>query len=431
MKDMRLTEQVLKMRFEEIYDRFKKKRLNCEEAADLLGISVSGFYRKRQRFEEEGFGGQFDLRLGRASPHRAADEEVRWITQLYAERYRGFSVQHFYEFARREHHVTRSYNWTRKTLQSQGAIQKSTRGGKHRRRRERRPMTGMMIHQDGSTHRWIPSLDYDLDLIVTMDDSNSEITSMFLVDEEGTASSLRGIYETIEKHGVFCSFYTDRGSHYFYTPTAGGKVDKFQLTQVGRALKELRIKHIPAYSPEARGRSERMFGTLQDRLPKELAMHNITTREAANRYIQEIYLPRHNERFMVKPASPDSAYTPWTHLFPLKDILCIQEERTVQKDNTVHYNGLILQIPKNDFRHHYVKATVRVHEYTDRSLAVFYGPRCIGQYDHRGLLPGQQKEVCVDDPSERMDKTVDEMLKTSLFSTFSTTALSTLRPHRD
>lgn len=430
MKEVRLTEQVLKMRFEEIYDRFTKKRLSCEEAADLLGVSVSSFYRKRQRYEDEDFDGQFDRRLGRESPHRAADAEVRRITKLYEERYRGFSVQHFYEFAKREHQVARSYNWTRQTLHKQGVIEKSTRGGKHRLRRERRPMVGMMIHQDGSKHRWVPALDYHLDLIVTMDDANSEITSMFLVGEEGTASTLQGISETIEKHGLFCSFYTDRGSHYFYTPTVGGKVDKARLTQVGRALKELRIKHIPAYSPEARGRSERMFGTLQDRLPKELALNNITTLEAANRYIKEVYLSRHNERFMVKAASSESAYTRWSNPFPLKDILCMQEERVVQKDNTVHYNGLILQIPKNDFRHHYVKATVCVHEHTDRSLAVFYGPRCIGQYNHRGLMLGKEKDVCMDDPSDRVEKPMDEMLKTLMFPTLSPTAFPTLRPHR-
>lgn len=268
MNKSRLTEEVFKMRFENVYDRFEKNRLTCEEAAELLGVSLSTFYRKRQRYESEDFDGSFDKRLDRKAANRAADREVEFVTQLYNEHYLGFSVKHFYEFAQREHKLSRSYNWTRKTLQSRGLIKKTTRGGKHRLRRARKPMEGMMIHQDGSTHQWIPSLDCYLDLIVTMDDATSKLTSAFLVEEEGTNSSLKGIKETIEKHGLFCSFYTDRGSHYFYTPTANGKVDKRQLTQVGRSLKQLGIQHIAAYSPEARGRSERMFRTLQSRLPK-------------------------------------------------------------------------------------------------------------------------------------------------------------------
>jgi hypothetical protein len=382
------------MKFEEIYDRFAKKRLTCEEAADYLGVSVKTFYRKRQLYESVEFDGSFDKRLGSASPHRAADWEVEMVTRLYNERYFGFSVQHFYEFAQREHKLERSYNWTRKTLLNTGTVKKSTRGGKHRRRRERKPMAGMMIHQDGSTHRWITALNYDLDLIVTMDDATSKITSIFLTDEEGTQSTFQGIRETIEEYGLFCSLYTDRGSHYFYTPKAGEKVDKRQLTQVGRALRQLEIKHIPAYSPEARGRSERMFGTLQARIPKELALYNITTIEAANKYLKEVYLPRHNKQFSVKPASEESAFMPWRLQFSLQDILCIQEDRVVQRDNTIRYKGLILQIPKNEFRHHYIKAKVKIHEYSGGNVSVFYGPLCIGLYNQSGnLLKQTQKEL--------------------------------------
>ena len=200
MKKSQLTEEVFKMRFTEINDRFQKKRLRCEEAADLLGISVSTFYRKRQRYEEEDFDGNFDKRLGRASPHRAADREVEFITRLYNKYYLGFSVKHFYEFAQREHQLSRSYNWTRLVLHNKGVIKKSTRGGKHRLRRERKAMMGMMIHQDGSTHRWIPGLDIYFDLIVTMDDATSKITSAFLVEEEGVLSSFQGCQSQAKFH---------------------------------------------------------------------------------------------------------------------------------------------------------------------------------------------------------------------------------------
>jgi transposase len=385
MKKTTVRQEVLKMRFEEVYDRFQKRNLTTGEASELLGISVSVFYRKRTRYEAEGLEGFYDQRLGKSSPHRAADAEVRRITKLYAEKYRGFSVKHFHEFACREHGLRYGYTWTKTQLERAGFVRRSKRGGDHRLRRERRPMTGMMLHQDGSTHDWIPGLGYNVDLIVTMDDATSEITSGFFVLQEGTESSFQGIKETIEKYGLFCSLYADRGSHYWITPEAGGRVDKHNLTQVGRALKQLGIQHIAAYSPQARGRSERMFGTLQNRLPKELALEGITTLEAANQYLQEVYLPRHNQQFTVKPKEETTAYIPWAG-GDLNEILCHQEERVVQNDNTVSYNTLRLQIPKDDLRHHYVKTTVQVRQYLDGSLGLFFGNRCLGRYDAMGHI---------------------------------------------
>lgn len=393
MRRTQFIEDIHKMRFEDIYESHKWGRLSCEEASEILGISVRTFYRKRQRYESEDFEGQFDMRLGRKSSHRAADREVELITKLYVERYRGFSVRHFHEFAVREHGCQRSYNWTKNKLEEARLIQRGKRGGDHRLRRERRPMAGMMIHQDGSTHRWLPYLEHNLDLIVSLDDATSKITSAFLVEQEGTLSSLRGIRETIESYGLFCSLYTDRGSHYWLTPEAGGKVDKGNLTQVGRALRHLGIRHIAAYSPQARGRSERIFGTLQDRLPKEFALKGIQTIEEANSYLREEYIPRHNERFSVSPKEDKSAFVPCIRA-DLKDILCIQEERVVQNDNTVRYGGLILQIPKNDMRHHYVRTTITVHVYEDKTLSVFYGHLCLGQYDAQGKLIEEKETIC-------------------------------------
>jgi hypothetical protein len=246
----------------------------------------------------------------------------------------------------------------------------------------------MMIHQDASTHCWYG--DSYADLVVTLDDATSEITSAFFCEEEGTVSSMRGIHETIAKYGLFCSFYTDRGSHYFYTPEAGGKVDKSRPTEVGRALGQLGIDHIPAYSPEARGRSERMFGTLQGRLVNELRLAAITDMAPANRYLQEEYLPRHNAQFMVAPALETSAFVPVPG-FDIDNILCIQEDRIVGGDNTVRYNGMVLQIPPSPYRHHYVKTHVRVHHYPDNSLAIFHGPREIGRYHADGTPKGEAK----------------------------------------
>ena len=383
MKKTRVKEEVLKMRFEDIYGRYQRKSITTEEAAELLGISVSTFYRKRERYEEEGMEGLYDNRLRHVSPRRAEDLEVERITRLYANIYRGFSVKHFHEFAVREHGLKYGYTWTKNKLEQKGLVRKGKRGGDHRLRRERRPMSGMMLHQDGSTHNWIPGLGYNVDLIVTMDDATPWITSGFFVLQEGTESSLRGIHETIERYGLFCSFYTDRGSHYWYTPEAGGKVDKRNLTQVGRALKQLDVQHIASYCPQGRGRSERMFGTLQGRLPQELALAGITTIEEANEYLNNVYLPRHNAQFSVKAREEQSAFIPWVGS-SLKEILCLQDERVVQNDNTISYQGKRLQIGKNDLRHHYVQTNVQVREYLDGTLSIYYGPRCIGRYNSQG-----------------------------------------------
>ncbi len=378
-----LTEQIRMERFEEIYGDYDADRLSTEEAALVLGCSVRHFLRLRGRYESEGLAGLKDRRVGIKSKICAADEEVKLITQLYEQRYSGFSVRHFYEFAKAEHGLKRGYTWTRETLTNAGLVKPCKQGGKHRLRRPRRPMAGMMLHQDASKHQWFGE-EYS-DLVVTMDDATSEITSAFFCAEEGTQSSFRGIQETIEKKGLFCSFYTDRGSHYWYTPEASGKVDKSRPTQVNRALKQLGIEHIAAYSPEARGRSERMFGTLQGRLVNELKLQGINTMEDANRYLQDVYLPRHNAQFMVEPTVATSAFTPVAG-FDIANILCIQEERIVASDNTVSYQGKKLQIPQSDYRHHFVKTQVRVHHYPNDTLALFHGPRKIGRYNKEGAL---------------------------------------------
>jgi hypothetical protein len=242
----------------------------------------------------------------------------------------------------------------------------------------------MMLHQDGSRHEWIAGLPA-LDLIVTMDDATSEIYSAFLVAEEGTASSFRALTEVFGARGLPSSLYTDRGSHYFHTPEAGGKVDKDRPTQVGRALAQLGVEHIAAYSPQARGRSERAFETLQDRLTKELALAGITTIEAADRFIKEVYLPQHNALFAVKPEQEGTAFVAIPGL-DLAQILCVQEERQVGHDNTVVFRRLRLQIPQSPLRPHYVRATVKVRQYPDGSHAIFHGPRCIGRYDNKGRI---------------------------------------------
>ena len=375
--------EVFVLRFEEALERYRKRRLSADEAGELLGMSGRNFRRLTVRYEEDGVEGLRDGRLGKPSPKRASAVELSRMQRLYQERYRDLNVKHFHEHLVEHHGYKLGYTVTRLSLQSAGLVGKATARGKHRRRRERRPLPGMLLFQDGSPHRWIAGLDRELDLIVTLDDATGPIYSAFLVEEEGTMSSFLGLQETIGAHGLFGAFYTDRGSHYFHTPAAGGKVDKTRPTQVGRALAQLGITHIPSYSPEARGRMERVFGTLQGRLPQELRLAEVTTVEAANRFLRERFVPRHNARFAVPAAEEGTAFLAYAGR-PLEDVLCVQEDRQVGRDNCVRWNGRSLQIPPQRHRHHYVKATVRVHEYPDGRLAIFDGPRCLVRFDAKG-----------------------------------------------
>ena len=378
------------MQFEEIYGNWRGKRLSQEEAARLLGVSTRTFRRYAGRFEEMGAEGLIDKRLGRESHRRAPVDEVMAVVEKYKEGHRGWNAKHFYSWYRRDG-GKRSYSWVKCRLQEAGLIRKAPGKGKHRKRRSRSPWPGMMLHQDGSTHEWVPGTHWDL--IITLDDATNEHYSMFFVVEEGTASSFRAIKEVVEGFGLFLSLYTDRGSHYWYTPKAGGKVDKSKPTQFGRAMAQLNITMIPAYSPEARGRCERMFKTHQERLPKELALQGITTMEEANRYIREVYLPAFNAEFAQPSPEQGSAFIPYVGS-DLGDILCEQHERVVNKDNCVCFKGLKLQIPPDKYRMHYVKVRVRVHYYPDGSLAVFHGPRRLASYHPDGAPWKEDRGAC-------------------------------------
>jgi transposase len=365
---------MLKLR--DVLSRWEAAELSQAEAGELLGMSERTLRRWARRFEEDGADGLLDRRLGRRSGRAVPDAAAAEVEQLYRERYQGFTAKHFHEHLVAHHSFAWGYTWTKTYLQNRGLLAKAPRRGAHRRKRPRRPMVGMMLHQDGSPHAWLSGR-APLDLVVTMDDATSELYSAILVEEEGTISSFLGLIETIAAKGLFCSLYSDRGSHYFLTPEAGGKVAKDALTQVGRALAQLGIEHIPAYSPEARGRSERAFRTLQDRLPKELGLAGISDDvEAANRFIREVYLPAHNARFAVAPSEAGSAFVPVEER-QWRDILCIQEERVVAADNTVAWKRRRLQIPPHPARPHFVRAKVRVHEYPDGEIAIFHGPRCL------------------------------------------------------
>jgi len=375
--------EVFVSRFEEALEQYERHRLTAEEAGELLGMSGRNFRRLCVRYEEDGIDGLRDRRIGKVSPRRAPARELERMHDLYRECYSDFTVKHFHEQLVRRHNYKLCYTVTRLSLQAAGLVPKAKRRGAHRKKRVRRPLPGMLLFQDASKHRWIAALGHDLDLVVTMDDATGAIYSAFLVEEEGTMSSFLGLAETIAAQGLFGSLYTDRGGHYFFTRKGESKVDKKELTQVGRALSQLGITHIPSYSPQGRGRMERVFGTLQKRLPQELRLAKIRTIAGANRYLKERFIADYNARFAVPAAEPGSAFMPYVGR-PIEDVLCVQEDRVVGADNCVSYNRRSLQVPRQRHRQHYVRATVRVHEYPDRSLAIFDGPRCLVRFDPKG-----------------------------------------------
>ena len=384
---MRRTEAhqgVRMIKFSSILSRYEAAEFSQAEAAELLGIGERTFRRWRQRFEDEGEAGLLDRRLGKASGKRVPSDRSDEVEALYRTRYAGFTAKHFHEHLVKEHNFSWGYTWTKTFLYSKGLLEKAKRRGAHRRKRERRPLPGMMLHQDGSMHVWLAGQPA-LDLIVTLDDATSAIYSAFLIEEEGTASTFRALTEVFGSHGLPMSLYTDRGAHYFYTPTAGGEVDRSKPTQVGRALERLGVEHIAAYSPQARGRSERVFHTLQDRLVKELALKEIDTVEAANLFLRDVYIPEYNARFAVAAAQEGTAFVAIPGV-DLAEILCVQEERQVGNDNCVSFNRLKLQIPESPRRAHFVKTRVKVRQYPDETHAIFYGPRCLGRYDKKGVL---------------------------------------------
>ena len=373
------------MKIQEVILKAASKQILWTEAADIIGVSYRTMKRWKVRYEENGYDGIFDRRMRRPSPKRAPFKEVERILSLYRENYKGFNVTHFHEKLQDHHRIRRGYTFVKALLQTAGLVEKSKTCGKHRKRRPRKPLVGMMLHLDGSTHEWIPDLPgVFFDLLVLMDDATGEIYEMELVDEEGTLSCMRLLKNCIAKHGIFCSLYSDRAAHFFLTPKAGGPVQEGHLTQIGRALTELGIRPIPAYSPQARGRGERINATLQDRLCNEFRLHGIKTKEAANLFLKQTFIRQFNQRFAVKAGQSGSAFVPLQPHLDLDLIFSIKEERTVGHDNTLAFERLILQIEPSHLRVSFAKCRVMVHQHLNQTLSITFGPHLLGHYDAQG-----------------------------------------------
>ncbi len=374
------------MKVQEVILRALDGRLLWVDAAQILGYSPRTMRRLKIKYQKYGYDGLFDRRTRRPSPRRVPLATVQEVMRLYREHYSDYNVSHFHEKLTEEHGISLSYQWTKTALQTAGLVAKRRKRGPHRKRRERRPIRGMMVHCDGSTHCWIPLLEgRKYDLIAFLDDATSKVLDAYLVNEEGTMTVMQGLRRIIKKDGLFCSFYTDRGSHFFHTPKANGKVDKDILSQIGRALDRLGIEHIPSYSPEARGRMERFFGTWQGRLPQELRTASIKTVDQANEYIRKVFIPWHNRKLTVKARETGSAFVPCGNI-DLDAHLCVQHDRTIQNDNTVSFGRRRLQIEKNKYRVSFAKCRVKVCEHVDGSISVRYGPHILGWYSTDGKL---------------------------------------------
>jgi transposase len=370
------------MKLQDVLLKAMAKKITWWAAAEIIGVSDRTMRRWRERLEADGYSGLADRRKGRPSDKRVPLATVEQVLRLYRETYFDLNIRHFHEKLREEHGIELSYTWVQKALQGAGLVARHRKRGKHRRRRERRPLPGMLLHIDGSKHQWFGDERW-YDLIVILDDATSEIYYAQLVEEESTRTVMAGLREVIETKGLFCALYSDRGSHFFVTPKAGEKVDKHRLTQVGRAMKELGVQMIPAYSPQARGRSERSFGTWQGRLPQELRLAGINTVEAANRFLRSRYIATFNEKFTAAPAEKGTAFRR-TARADLDWIFTVQTERVVAKDNTVAIGDRDWQLEKSRFRNSLAGCTVTIHQHLDGTVSIRYGPHVVARYEADG-----------------------------------------------
>ena len=375
------------MKISEVITRAISGKINWIQAAEILGMSDRQLRRWRNNWDKYGYGGLFDRRTKRPSPKRVPMAEVEKVLRLYRGKYFDLNVQHFVEKLHSEEQIQLSYTWVKTALQNAGLVKRETKHGPHRRKRPRRPIPGMMLHVDGSRHRWIPGLDQYQDLIVILDDATSEVYDVQLVEEESTVTVMASLKRVVESRGLFCSLYSDRGSHMAWTPKAGGLVDREHPTQIARALKQLGINLILAYSPQARGRCERLFGTWQGRLPQEFRLRGITEVKTANEFLRKDWIAMHGASFSVKAEQSGTAFLPYTGN-ELDQIFSQQHDRVIDNDNTVRYQNRCLQIPKQTFRFSLARCPVLVCEHLDSTISLHYGPHRLGRYDSQGqLLP--------------------------------------------
>jgi hypothetical protein len=382
--ERRIAQEAKAMTRQEVIVKAIEKRITWLQAADILGMTPRHVRRIRVKVEEFGLSVLKDKRGGTGRRKRVPVSTIETLCRLKRERYPDFSVRHFHEFATEKHGLKVSYTQAKNVLQTAGLAEKASSRGTYRRKRERRPMRGMLLHLDASTHRWLSDLPMQ-DLMVMLDDADGRILYARFVVQEGTAATFSALYSVLMCHGRFAELYPDRGSHFCNTTIAEKGPDEWQAGQVPRALRALGIRQILARSPEARGRSERAFGTIQGRLPQELRVAEITTYEGANVYLEQVFLPDFNRRFTVKPTQSENAFIPIAGI-DLRLLLSTQHDRIVRADSTVAFDRLSLQLPKTKDRRHFIRCPVLVHELVDGSLAVSHQGKLLARFTRQGDL---------------------------------------------
>ena len=375
------------MKVQEVILRALSGQLTWLQAADVLGRSPRSIRRLRWRYEHYGYDGLVDRRRQTPSPKRAPVAEVERMLHLYRAHYQGFNVRHFLRKARRDHGIPFCYAFVKQALQGAGLVPKHRARGRHRRRRAPRPCFGELLHLDGSRHQWLALVPEQwLTLLAVVDDATPQVLyAQLSARGESTVTVMTALRTVFTTWGLPGALYTDRAHWAAHTPVAGGAVDRTKLSQVGRALAQLGIEHILGYSPQARGRSERMNGTLPGRLVNELRVARITTVAAANRYLRERFLPDFNAEFGRAPAEPAPAFVPLGGV-DLEQILCHQDERAVARDNTVVLDGIVLQLAKQPGRRSCAELRVLVRRHLDGHHSVWHGARRLGLFDARGRV---------------------------------------------
>ena len=368
------------MTVQEVMLKALSGELHWFRAAEILGWSPRTLRRWRERYERHGHSGLIDRRLLRPSKRRVPPLQVELVLRLYRERYAGFNIRHFHQIARREHGVTVSYSFVKQTLQAARLVKKHRTRGRHRRRREPRACFGELLHIDGSPHAWLALRPEERSvLIAVVDDATKRVVYAQLWPGETAVAIMTALGEVMRTYGLPMALYTDRAHWAFNTPQAKGPVAKTQLTQLGRALERLGIEHIPAYSPQARGRSERLNRTFQDRLVNELRVAKVTTVVTANRYLRDRFIPDYNATFSCAPADPASAFVDLGAI-DLEQILCHQDERVVGRDNTVTFDGRAFQLSPQPGRRSCTGLRVTIRRHLSGEYSIWSGSRRLGQF---------------------------------------------------
>ena len=390
--ERRVRREVRAMTRQEVITNAIARRITWLQAAQIVRISARQMRRIKRQVEQFGMSAVMDQRGKRPRRRLIKAATIEMLIRLKRDVYPDFSLRHFYEQVSEKHQVKVSYNWLRLMLQAAGVVEREPGRGRYRRKRERRPLIGMMVHLDASTHEWIAGVPKQ-DLVVALDDADGRILYARFFPQEGTASTFAALEGVLRRYGRFCELYTDRGSHFCRPKEAGAAPDTEQNGQVTQALRALGIRQILALSPQARGRSERAFRTIQGRLPQELRVNGITDYARANRYLEQVFRPDFNRRFTVTPAQKGSAFVKLGNL-ELELVLSSKHERIVRNDNTVAFQGMVLQLPPSRYRTHFVRCAVSVHQFPNDTLGISYQGRLLARYDSAGQLlhPTAHKE---------------------------------------